>query len=67
MTAQLANGGFKINPKMIVNKDDLTFEDIKSKMSKNLEKKIQGPDFDDALVDLGISSSKDDNLYKPSF
>ena len=36
MTAQLANGGFKINPKLIVNKDDLTFEDIKSKMSKNL-------------------------------
>ena len=67
MTAQLANGGFKINPKVIVNKDDLTFEDIKSKMSKNLEKKIQGPDFDDALVDLGISSSKDDNLYSPLF
>ena len=67
MTAQLANGGFKINPKLIVNKDDLTFEDIKSKMSKNLEKKIQGPDFDDALVDLGMSSSKDDNLYSPLF
>ena len=28
MTAQLANGGFKINPKMIVNKDDLSFERI---------------------------------------
>ena len=67
MTAQLANGGFKINPKVIVNKDDLTFEDIKSKMSENLEKKIQGPDFDDALVDLGISSSKDNNLYSPLF
>ena len=67
MTAQLANGGFKINPKVIVNKDDLTFEEIKSKMSENLEKKIQGPDFDDALVDLGISSGKDDNLYSPLF
>ncbi len=67
MTAQLANGGFKINPKVIVNKDDLTFEDIKSKMSKNLEKKIEGPDFDNALVDLGMSSSKDDNLYSPLF
>ena len=67
MTAQLANGGFKINPKVIVNKDDLTFEDIKSKMSKNLEKKIQGPDFDDALVDLGVSFSKDNNLYSPLF
>ena len=67
MTAQLANGGFKISPKLIVNKDDLTFENVKSKMDKNLEKKIQGPDFDDALVDLGISSSKDDNLYSPLF
>ncbi len=67
MTAQLANGGFKISPKLIVNKDDLTFEDVKSKMDKNLEKKIQGPDFDDALVDLGISSSKDDDLYSPLF
>jgi len=40
MTAQLANGGFKINPKIIVNKKDLTIEEIKSKMSENLEKKI---------------------------
>ena len=56
MTAQLANGGFQENkPKIIVNKDDLTFEEIKSKMNENLEKKIQGPDFDDALLDLEIN------------
>ena len=67
MTAQLANGGFKINPKVIVNKDDLTFEEIKSKMNKTLEKKLQGPDFDDAMVDLGITSTEESNLYSPLF
>ncbi len=66
MTAQLANGGFKINPKIISNKDDLTFEEIKSEMNKNLEKIIQGPDFDDALLDIKITT-KNDNLFKPLF
>ena len=67
MTAQLANGGFKINPKIVVNKKDPTFEEIKSKISKNLEKKILGPDFDDAMLDLGISNSIENNTNKPLF
>ena len=67
MTAQLANGGFKINPKIIINKDDPTFEEIKSKMNKNLEKIIQGPDFDDALLDLKIKSKDNNTLFKPLF
>ncbi len=67
MTAQLANGGFKIKPKIITNKEDPTFEEIKSKMNANLEKIIQGPDFDDALLDLKINSSNNDNLFKPLF
>ena len=68
MTAQLANGGFKINPKIIVNEADLSFEEIKFKIEKNLEKKIQGPDFDDAMVnDIEISSNKDENLFEPLF
>tara|TARA_A100000164_G_scaffold99936_1_gene87291 strand:+ start:873 stop:2852 length:1980 start_codon:yes stop_codon:yes gene_type:complete len=67
MTAQLANGGFKINPKIVVNKKDPTFEEIKSKMSKNLEKKILGPDFDDAMLDLGVSNSIENNTHKPLF
>ena len=66
MTAQLANGGFKINPKIIFNKDDLTFEEIKSEMNKNLEKINQGPDFDDALLDIKITT-KNGNLFKPLF
>ena len=67
MTAQLANGGFKINPKIVVNKDDPNLEKIKSKMSENLEKIIQGPDFDDALLDLKFAPSNKDTLFKPLF
>ncbi len=68
MTAQLANGGFKINPKIIVNEADLSFEEIKFKIKKNLEKKLQGPDFDDAMVnDIEIPLKKNDNLFEPLF
>jgi len=45
MTAQLANGGFKIYPKIIVDKNSKTAEQIKSIMnenSKNLDKKSSG-------------------------
>ncbi|QIZ21408.1 penicillin-binding protein 2 [Candidatus Pelagibacter giovannonii] len=37
MTAQLANGGFKIYPKIIVEENDKTPEDIKILMNKNSE------------------------------
>ena len=67
MTAQLANGGFKIDPKIIVNDNDPTISEIKSKMAEQLKNKIQGPEFDDALLDSRISSSKSGNLYKPLF
>jgi penicillin-binding protein 2 len=39
MTAQLANGGFKIYPKIQVNKKQETYEDIKYKMAQNLLQK----------------------------
>ena len=35
MTAQLANGGYKIYPKITVNKNDEKLEDIKSQIEKN--------------------------------
>ena len=38
MTAQLANGGFKIYPTLISNKYQESFEKIKYKMSQNLVK-----------------------------
>ena len=39
MTAQLANGGFKIYPKIKVNEKQETYENIKYKMAQNLLKK----------------------------
>ena len=38
MTAQLANGGFKIYPKIIVKKEDKTAEDIRIIMNENRKK-----------------------------
>jgi len=35
MTAQLANGGYKIYPKITVSKDDESFEDVKNIIEKN--------------------------------
>ena len=35
MTAQIANGGYKIYPKIIVNKDDETFEEVKNTIDEN--------------------------------
>ena len=67
MTAQLANGGFKINPKIIFNKDDPSFEEVKSKMDNNLKEIIKEPDFDDALLDLKITSGNNDTTFKPLF
>ena len=65
MTAQLANGGFKIRPKIIVSKDDHDYEYIKNKMEQNFEEKMKGPEQDDALVDFGHFQK--DELYKPLF
>ena len=42
MTAQLANGGFKIYPKIIVNEQQDSLETIKNKISKEIIKKKQG-------------------------
>ena len=37
MTAQIANGGYKINPKISINGNEDSFEDIKSIIKKNSE------------------------------
>jgi len=42
MTAQLANGGFKIYPKIIVEENSKTSENIKFLMNKNLDVKNNG-------------------------
>jgi len=59
MTAQLANGGFKIYPKIVVNKNDKTTEEIKfimDKNSKNLNKQNSG--LKEASELLGFSDKK---------
>ena len=47
MTAQLANGGFKIFPKLVVEKNQKTYEEIKYTIDKNLEdfKKVKKDSF----------------------
>jgi len=68
MTAQLANGGFKIYPKIIVKKNGKTAEDIKSIMNRNarnIDKKNNG--LQDASELLGFSDKKEyENLFKNS-
>ena len=41
MTAQLANGGFKIYPKIIVEENSKSAEDIRVIINTNLKDKIQ--------------------------
>ena len=56
MTAQLANGGFKINPKITTDKIDISITDIKNEMKKNLNKgkNIKSP----------LSKKVEENLFK---
>ena len=68
MTAQLANGGFKIYPKIIVDKNSKTAENIKSIMdenSKNLDKISSG--FKEASELLQFLNKKEHRpLFKDS-
>ena len=68
MTAQLANGGFKIYPKIIVEENIKTAEDIKfimNKNAKNLDEKNNG--LQEASELLGFSNQKEHvRLFKNS-
>ena len=68
MTAQLANGGFKIYPKIIVDENSKTAEQIKSIMdenSKSLDKK--NPRLQEASELLGLLNKKEhERLFKNS-
>ena len=67
MTAQLANGGYRIYPKITVNEDDETLEDIKYTISKNAkyQKEIK-----DGFIEAGeqllnlIKEKKHESLYR---
>ena len=68
MTAQLANGGFKIKPKIIYDKNSDTYEQIKSEMEKNRIDLLSDFQQDDALVDFSLEKKKrDTDLYKPLY
>ena len=66
MTAQLANGGFKIYPKIIVEENGKTSEDIKllmNKNSENLDEKNDEPKETSELLSF-INKEKHERLFK---
>ena len=68
MTAQLANGGFKIKPKIIYDKKSDSYEKIKAEMEKNRIDLLSDFQQDDALVDFSLEKKKGDtDLYKPLY
>jgi penicillin-binding protein 2 len=68
MTAQLANGGFKIYPKIIVEKNSKTAEEIKFLMDKNSkDTDIENSSFKEASELLGfVNKEKHERLFKNS-
>ncbi|MDB9935294.1 penicillin-binding protein 2 [Candidatus Pelagibacter sp.] len=68
MTAQLANGGFKIYPKIIVDENNKTVEEIKFLMNKNkkqLDKKNNGLKDTKELLEL-LNKKEHEPLFKSS-
>jgi penicillin-binding protein 2 len=67
MTAQLANGGHKIYPKIVVNKNNKTLEEIKILMKKNYESNKK---LNESLIETGqelfsfAKNKKHEVLYK---
>ena len=67
MTAQIANGGFKIYPKIRVSNKDEKFEDIKSLMKKNSEDiEISKDGLSEASEQL-LSLIKKEKKYEPLY
>jgi len=65
MTAQLANGGFKIYPKIIVEENGKTSEEIKSFMNRNLD--IKNDELEEVSELLSfINKEKHERLFKNS-
>ena len=65
MTAQLANGGFKIYPKIILEENGKTSEEIKSFMNRNLD--IKNDELEEVSEFLSfINKEKHERLFKNS-
>ena len=67
MTAQLANGGYKIKPQIILD-DKLNYEDIRSMIKLDLEKYNLSSN-PKKLIELnkGILQEQNIELYKPMY
>ncbi|MDA9604453.1 penicillin-binding protein 2 [Candidatus Pelagibacter sp.] len=67
MTAQLANGGYKIYPKITVNEDDETLEEIQKKIQENKQAALDSKDglleASDQLLNF-IKEKKHESLYR---
>jgi len=67
MTAQLANGGYKIYPKIIVNENDDTYEEIRATIERNYEiSKQLNSEFskENEGIFSFIKEKKHESLYK---
>ena len=67
MTAQLANGGFKIYPKLIIEENSKTAEDIKVIMNENRKQlNIKNNGLKEATKLLGLNKIEHEPLFKNS-
>ena len=67
MTAQLANGGFKIQPRIIDDKQ-VIYEDVKSNIDDQLKKYGSKPKEEILTADVNLDLMKTESLFlKPLF
>ena len=64
MTAQLANGGYKIYPKIVVSNEDETYEQIKFKM---MEESIELKEKKNSLIDMTQDILSTEKRYSPLY
>ena len=67
MTAQLANGGYKIYPKITVSENDETFESVKEKIKKNYENFKQTKDGLTEASEQLLSFIKKEKKHEPLY
>ena len=64
MTAQLANGGYKIYPKIVVSNEDETYEQIKFKM---MEESLELKEKKNSFIDMTHDILSTDKRYSPLY
>tara|TARA_B110001450_G_scaffold232913_1_gene235799 strand:+ start:16 stop:594 length:579 start_codon:yes stop_codon:yes gene_type:complete len=67
MTAQLANGGFKIYPKLVIEENSKTAQDIRVIMNENLQQlNLKNNGLKEATKLLGLNKIEHEPLFKNS-